>query len=506
MPIYDPLTGRNVNGNWVRDIFPGNVIPANRFDPTGAKIVNLYPAANISTPGSVPWQNDYFNNNDITEYFFANFVARVDHNFGNKERIYARYAYNNQLLHDDTNALPGPGADLRWGNKVNNAFVFDSVTVLNSSATLDLRASVNRWLQDYKPPNWGSNNGTAVGWPQSLVSQFPEPGRFPYFTLASYQNLGGSSSNIWYAPTTTISLQPTLVLIHDRHNIKTGLDYRLIHLSNYPSAFAGGAAAFDQAFTRSNYLTQDSLSGNAVASALLGAATSGEVDYIVKPYYRWGYYAPWVQDDIKISRKLTVNIGLRWDILSPITERYNRLNYGFFPDQVNPISSQVNQTQFPGFKAYGGIGFAGVNGNPRAAFNTDWNNIQPRLGAAYQLTSKTVLRSGWGISYIPHVSTGDSFGFSQSTPYVATLDAGQTPAGTISNPFPSGILAPPGSKLGLQTLLGQGPTFADPSGRVAYGDESGAARRSVQRIQSSAVRFRPRNHSNLPELWGAAAK
>jgi hypothetical protein len=201
---------------------------------------------------------------------------------------------------------------------------------------------------------------------------------------------------------------------------------------------------------------------------LLGAATSGEADYIARPYYSWRYWAPWVQDDIKISRRLTLNVGVRWDVLSPLTERYNRLNYGFFPNQVNPISAEVNQAQFPGYKVYGGIGFTGVNGLPRSAFNTDWNNVQPRVGGAFQLTPTTVLRGGFGISYIPQVSFGDSYGFSQTTPYVASLNANETPASTVSSPFPSSLLAPVGSSQGLATLLGQSPNFADASGRIGY--------------------------------------
>ncbi|MEO7143091.1 MAG: TonB-dependent receptor, partial [Bryobacteraceae bacterium] len=226
MPIYDPLTGHNVNGQWVRNAFPSNIIPMDRIDPVGSKIAGLYPLPNVNLPGPVNWQNNYFNPNDLTQYFFNNFVARMDQNFGDKERVYARYAYNNQLLHDDTNELPGMAADPRYGNKVNNAFVFDSVTILSPSSTLDLRASVNRWLQDYQPPNYGSYNATAIGWPASLVSQFPEPRRFPYFTLSNYQSLGSSGSNIWLAPTTTISLQPSIALQHGRHIIKAGLDYR----------------------------------------------------------------------------------------------------------------------------------------------------------------------------------------------------------------------------------------------------------------------------------------
>jgi hypothetical protein len=466
MPIYDPATGRTVNGNWVRDAFPGNIIPANRIDPVGAKIANIYPVPNTTTPGSVDWQNNYFYSG-YTSYFFPNIVARVDHNFGSKERIYGRYVYNNQLLHDDTNSLPGLGGDYRYGNKVNNGVVFDSVTVINPSTTFDMRISFNRWTQNYFPPSYGPSSGAInIGLPASLVNQFEEPGRFPYITATNYQTLGESSSNIWFAPSSNWGFAPTLALLRGRHSFKAGIDFRLMHLANYQSAFAGGTFAFDQGFTRANYLTADSVSGNAVASMLLGAAASGGVDYIARPYFSWRYYAPWVQDDIKITRRLTVNVGLRWDVLGPLTERYNRLNRGFLTTAPNPISAQIDQTKFPGYKVYGGLGFAGVDGAPRAAFNTEWNAVQPRVGAAFQLTPTTVLRGGFGVSYIPQVSFGNSFGFSQSTPYVATLDAGATAAGTVSNPFPSGLLAPPGSKLGLQTLLGQAPTFASVNGRI----------------------------------------
>ena len=116
----------------------------------------------------------------------------------------------------------------------------------------------------------------------------------------------------------------------------------------------------------------------------------------------------------------------------------------------------------------GGIGFASQGGLSRSPFDADWNNWQPRVGAAFQLTPTTVLRGGWGVSYISSVSTGSSNGFSQSTPFVATVDAGRTAANLISNPFPSGIQPPSGAALGLSTLLGQGPTFSDPSGTLGY--------------------------------------
>ena len=468
MPIYDPLSGHLAGNNWVRDAFPGNRIPSNRIDPVGQKIVNLYPEPNTTTSGSVPWQNNFFLNDNVTWYNFHNFVGRLDHNFGTKERVYGRYVWNNQVLHSNTNGISGYGADLREGTKINNGVIFDSLTTLSPTTTLDVRTSLTRWVQDYKPTTFGSYNAMVIGWPKDLVNRLPEPNRFPTFNINSYKSLGPSANNIWLAPTTTIALAPTLTTVHGRHALKMGLDYRWTRYANYQSIGTGGVLTFDRGFTRSNYLTQDALSGNGIASLLLGAAASGGVDDLVKPYYRWNYYAPWVQDDIKLSRRLTINLGLRWDLTLPVTEKYDRINRGFLADQVNPLSARIDQSKFPGFKVKGGIGFAGKDGQPRSPFNTDWNNWQPRIGAAFQLTPTTVLRGGWGISYISTVSTGTSYGFSQTTPFVSTVDAGRTPATYVSNPFPSGILAPSGAGAGLATLLGQSPNFSDPSGVTGY--------------------------------------
>src|SRR3954447_3852405 len=468
MPIYDPASGHAVGNNWVRDPFPGNKIPTNRIDPVGRAVANLYPLPNTLTAGSVPWQNNFFYQNDVTWYNFHNFVARVDHNFGEKERIYGRYIWNSQTLHQNSNGIPGYGADLREGVKANNGFLFDSLTVLSANTTFDMRASILRWVQDYKPYNWGSYNASVIGFPQSLIDQLQEPNRFPTFTINSYKNLGPSSGNIWYTGNTTIALQPTLSTIQGRHSLRFGLDFRWNRYANYQSVGSGSLFNIDRGFTRSNYLNQDALSGNAIASLLLGTAASGEADYVASPYYSFRYLAPFVQDDIKVSRRLTVNVGLRFDLNLPVTEKYNRANSAFLSQELNPISNRINQSAFPGYRVYGGIGFVGQNGSSRSPFNTDWNNWQPRIGAAFQLTSKTVLRGGYGISYINTVSTGSTLGFSQSTAFVSSLDAGRTPATYLSNPFPTGVQRPSGSSAGLATLLGQNLTYSDPTGAYGY--------------------------------------
>ncbi len=286
--------------------------------------------------------------------------------------------------------------------------------------------------------------------------------------MAGATTLGNASSNITFEPTTVLSLQPNIVTIHGKQTIKAGLDYRQTKYTQYRPSADRASLSFDQGFTRSDYLTQDALSGNGAASLLLGYAGSGSAGFTANPFFQWIYTAPWVQDDIKLTRKLALNFGLRWDITSPVTERYNRLNRDFFADQVNPISSKIDQTKFPGMKVYGGIGFAGQGGQSRSPFNSDLNNFQPRIGAAYQINSKTVLRGGWAIFYLAPTDSGLTSGFSQNTPYVATQDSGRTPFNTITNPFPTGLIQPSGAAAGMGTFIGQGVTYANTKSRNPY--------------------------------------
>jgi hypothetical protein len=467
MPIYDPLSTTLVGNRYVRTQFPGNVIPSDRINAVGAKIANTYPAPNITTPGSTAWQNNFYFASNVGRFDFQNYVARIDHTFGPRQRVYGRWIYNDFIQGRITNGLPGLAGNARTGGKRNDGIVVDSVTTVKPTMVLNVRASLTRWVEDLRlPEEFRAFRGTEIGWPAALVNQLPGPDRFPFIGVSGYTSIG--NDQVSFEPTNVFSFQPNIAWIRSRHTIKAGLDFRVTRWAQYRPAFSGGRMNFDRAFTRSDYTAQDALSGNAAASLLLGYAASGNVDNNPQPYYQWVYYAPWIQDDFKISRRLTLNLGLRWDYTRPVTEAHNRVNRGFFADQVNPVSNLINQTKFPGYKVYGGIGFAGVDGQPRSPFNPDRNNIQPRIGAAFQLTPTTVLRGGWGIFYTNPVSNGNMNGYSLSTPYVSTLDAGRTPANSLSNPFPTGVLRQPGSSQGMMTLLGQGPNFSNPDSRLSY--------------------------------------
>ena len=464
--IYDPATGRNVGGTWTRDPFPNNKIPAGRIDPVGQALANAYPLPNTNSTATVNWQNNYLGNN-VTTYTFHNLLARADHVFSDRENIYVRYAWNKAYIHQNSNNLASIGMDDRFGTKTNNDVVADSVTVLTPNMVLDLRASLTRWTQNFQPATWGQFDGTQLGLPANTVKQFQEPQRFPYVTATNYQYLGESSGNIWFAPTTAFTGAPTINFIKGRETIKFGLDYRWTRFANFTGYAAGGTFANTPGFTQKNYLTADSTSGNSIASMLIGGANTGEVDSLMKPYYSIPYYGIWVQDDIKLTTRLTVNAGLRYDLQVPITDRHNQLNRGFSFTAVNPLSGTMNQSILPG-NVYGGLGFVGVGGNSKSPFETELTNLQPRFGAAYRVRKDLVVRGGWGLFFIPQYSQASSNGFNQVTPYVGTLDSGETIANPLSNPFPSGVLLPTGASAGLATMNGGAPSFSDPTGKIGH--------------------------------------
>ena len=142
--------------------------------------------------------------------------------------------------------------------------------------------------------------------------------------MASYGFLG--SNSFLFEPTNVFSLAPNIALVRGKHTIRGGLDFRLSRFTEQRPDFAASRLDFDRAFTRQNYLVQDAVSGNGIASLLLGYAASGRIDNNVFPYYQSVYAAPWIQDDFKVTRKLTLNLGLRWDMNFAPTERFNRAN------------------------------------------------------------------------------------------------------------------------------------------------------------------------------------
>jgi hypothetical protein len=238
--------------------------------------------------------------------------------------------------------------------------------------------------------------------------------------------------------------------------MKMGAEFRRYNQNNIRPASASGNYTFGRNWTQADPQRADALSGNAIASYMLGYATSGFVDRNMNPAYSNGYTALFFQDDWKLSRNLTLNLGLRWDYEGPIVERYNRQVRGFAFDQPSPIQSQVQ-----GLTLKGGLLYAGTDGSARQAFNSDRNNIQVRAGVAWQPFDKWVLRGGYGLFYLGQNAAGPDTGFSRQTAMVTSTDNNLTPAASLSDPFPrslfpTGLLQPIGNSQGLATNLGLG--------------------------------------------------
>jgi hypothetical protein len=474
--IYDPTTGHDVNGTWVRNPFVGNIIPNDRINPIAQKILTYMRKPNRASPAGQNYsaQNVFVAGGDqLMVDGFYNIVAKFDQSFGTKHRMFWRHADNSRYQERNTNGIASaPGTDGYYRHqRINFAEVLDWVSTLSPTFVLNVRLSFNRYVEKNgrgQSPN--GNEGfdiTTLGFPKSLASSLPNGANFGVYAFSGYTGLGAyptaDITNNW-------ALHPNFTGSWGGHNIRGGVDMRSIqYITNNPGNVLSLSASVGN--TQQDYTRSDALSGNSIASWLLGTPSSGSSPNNLYPTFHYMYYSPWVQDDWKLTRKLTVNLGLRWDLNIPANERYNRMNRSFDASVVNPTDAMVNHAQFPDLPTLrGALLFAGVNGAPRNAADTYRKAIQPRFGFAYQLASRLTLRGGWGRYYLnPSNDYLQTNGFSVSTSLINTLDDGRTYLpNLINNPFPNGLQVPSGAGLGALTFMGRGFNFVNPQFRIPY--------------------------------------
>jgi hypothetical protein len=445
--IYDPLSSP-------RQPFAGNVIPRNRINPVAARTIEFFPPANRVSE-SPDGQNNYlFVNSSRNDY--DQWLGKMDWVASDKSRVNWRYGqtpwFNFARVQWGTNAAepsteaPSTRISRNWGA--------DWTYTLSSSMVFNLRGGLARY-EGFSGNVFGLNfNPTELGFSERLVSQF-DVRQFPRFNFTG-NNISslGSTRTANYETQDTYSVQPNLTVIRGRQTWKMGAELRLYNSNNHNPGASSGTYNFGRNWTQRNPQQADALSGNELATFLVGAITSGNVEKNVWPAYQNTYGAFFFQDDWKVTKTLTLNFGLRWDYEGPIVERYNRQVRGFAFDQPSPLQSQVQ-----GLTLNGGLLFAGTSGVNREAFNRDQNNWQPRVGVAWQFLPKWVFRGGYGLSYLGQNAAGAATGFSQPTTVIASTDNNLTPASFLNDPFPTnlfpnGLLQPIGSSQGLSTNLG----------------------------------------------------
>jgi hypothetical protein len=437
----------------------------NLIDPVGQKMMNYYPLPNLNV-GSPSY--DRFNNwvgagsNTSTN---NQFDVKIDHRFNDNNMLSGKFAMSKGMYHnanlfgnvaDTMTQGPGTGHSYLFSTSFNRTLsptTLFSVT-LGSTRSFSFTQGVGADYPDFDAVK-------TLGMPEYMntmgIKATPS-----IYVYGGYSQVGGNDSigsQAWsymkYG-NETHHLVASVSKMMGRHDLKFGGEARMHRLTFIQAGTPDGIFMFDQ-YTTAEHPWWGG--GDAMAGLLIGLpSTSGN---------QWGgyevtlatatqsfQYAGYVQDNFRVSDRLTLNLGARYDLNLPRTERYDRMA-SFDPGATNPLSGKV-----PGMgELKGAPVFAGQNGAPRNIFDPDYKNFAPRFGLSYRLTPKTVLRSGYGIFYgvNKYGASGPLgvLGYSATTNVQSTYQSnGYTPWGRLQNPWPNGLIMPPGNSQGASTNLG----------------------------------------------------
>lgn len=481
--IYDPSTIAPAgNGRFSRMPLPNNVIPANRISSIARAISKFWPEPNTS--GTPDGTNNYVNQNNTTPTTYYNHTVRVDHTFTDKYRIYGHYIHSQKTEGPYNDYLANLASGALYLTGPTSAMV-DITFIPTPTLVVNVRYGYNRHPVQQQPKSQNFDL-TSLGFPSSVVDELafrnPKARLFPRVDVAELATLNQFQALIYANDIHTFSTDVDRPV--GNHALKVGFDLRAYRENRYDFGNATPNFVFTSDYTNGpvdNSPTSPLGIGQGYASLLLGIPTSGVVDYNSSQASQSKFWALYFQDNWRVHRTLTLTLGVRYEYEVPLTERFNRSVRGFDPTaelaitraaQANYSANPIAEIPVSQFQVRGGLLFAGVNGQPRTLYDADRRKWMPRVGLAYAPRPNTVLRAGYGIYFLP---TGQPFGtlaqqlgFSQSTFIVPTVNNGQSFTATLDNPFPTGILGPPGNSQGVNTFVGRGVTFFNSSLKSAY--------------------------------------
>jgi hypothetical protein len=461
--IFNPFSTRaNPAGGFIRDQFDGNVIPQGMVDPVALNVLKYFPLPN--QPGNaITGAQNYFATGSA-ELNVDNIDGRVDHQLSDKQKMFVRYSYRTTFSAPATffpEDIAVAEGRVNEQNRAHNAVVNFNRTMSNTTL-LDARIGFARTLFIFDNQGLGFRP-SSLGLPASIDDNVDRL-MFPRFGVAGMVPLGGNDHR--YSAFMSYTAAAALTKVRGGHGLKVGFEGRMLRVNVWEARSAGTFNFRANETQGPNPTTASSTAGNGMASFLLGFGQPNDVliqnwKNVAANSFYWAGYA---QDDWRINGRLTANLGVRYDIDVPRTERYNRMNY-FDPDARSPLAGQV--AGFPDLK--GGVVFVGVDGQSRYQYHWDTNNIAPRLGLSYQMNQKTVLRGGYSHIYGPSnqgaQGTVGPFGFRTENLWVTSID-GITPLNLLKNPYPNGFVPSPGASQGLLTQAGanlQAPLQDTPS-------------------------------------------
>ncbi|WP_420236583.1 carboxypeptidase regulatory-like domain-containing protein [Telmatobacter bradus] len=451
--IYNPFSTReNSSGSgYIRDQFVGddgtvNKIPSKYLSTVAQNAVKYYPEPNV-TGNSVTHANNYYKSGSTVKETLA-WDLRLDHMLSPQQKVFGRYS--NRYYGSNPNPL-FPSADAVAEGLI-DAQDFSRGVTLGYTATpsankiVDLRLGFARTLYEYYNTSLGFKAST-LGLPSS-INQYGGVDIFPYFAPSGFESLGneGNRHNAFM----TYSLLGSYTWVYGEHTFKFGFDSRMIRVNDHESNDSSGAFSFSTDWTQGpDPDTSSSYAGNGLASMLVGMGSGDMIQNYKNVATQSFYYAGYAQDDWRITPKLTLNLGVRYDIDLPRTERYNRMNY-FDPKVASPYATEISGLT-------GGLVFAGVDGRSRYQYHIDANNVAPRVGFSWAVHPTTVVHGGaaivYGASNQAAAGTVGPYGFRVQNTWDSSVD-GITPLNTLDNPFPNGFSAAPGASGGLATGAG----------------------------------------------------
>ncbi len=453
--IYDPLTTiQNSNGSYTRQLFPNNAIPTARINPIGLALASYFPLPNQATP--------YYGANDYAST--AQQYDRADQlSFKLDQEIAKWWRGSVSYLHYGSRE-PGYQYFLNDIASPNQSMLVRHVDATQANSTITptpttviaLRWGFNRFPNITYPFSHGFDLST-LGFSPSYIGEIPYDA-FPSVSTGDLTSYGGGG--ISYSYFYSRSFSGSVSKYMGRHSLKFGGDTRAIHVAGTPTQNPG-SFTFSPSFTSQTPASTVLGTGAGLASMLLGDPTSASVSTAQALSQVVNYYGIFVQDDFRVTSKLTLNFGLRYEYETGVHDPNNNFIIGFNPNITSPIQSLVPIT------TKGVVQYAGQNGFGASVTNQNNDKVSPRVGFAYALNSKTAIRGGYGLFWAPF-SFGlySPIGYTQTTPYnngLASIgNANAIPTGSFSNPFPSGLLPLAGNSAGEIAGLGQSISVYDP--------------------------------------------
>ena len=421
-------------------------IPGNKFTPTsavGQAIVSYFPHANVQ--GLASGGSNYLAATPGPANRGDEFVGKLDHQFFKWWTTNVSYLHYFCLIPFGNALGTVPGSESITYNRHVDATNLNNIFTINPTTILSVRFGFNRFPNVILPLSNGFSP-TTLGLPAyNYQLSF-----FPPVNVTNFTSLSDSTAtrDFWYSRNLFTQVAKEV----GKHSIKAGFDYRSIDLSFTDFQSAPGSFNFTGNFTEQAPNTPDGgASGSAIADLLLGLPTSGNIEESQRFYQYINYWGAYVQDEFRITRKLTLDLGLRYEYETGLKDSNNNEVVAFNPTVASPLATLVPGT-------VGGLEYAGTGGRNESG-ELSKRKFAPRLGYSYALGQKTAIRGGFGVFYSPlryDATAALQTGFTTETPLISSNNGDLTPASSFSlnNPFPGGPQAPTGNVNGLLTGIG----------------------------------------------------